>query len=67
MNYEILSIETAELTAKGIRKQKKIEEVLKYLNNIIKEQDIFNKEDLLLILVKVSFMLKEIWSDEWRV
>ena len=59
MNYEILSIETAELTAKGICKQKKIEEALKYLNNVIENQDIFSKEDLLLALVKIAFILKE--------
>lgn len=59
MNYEILSIETAELTAKGINKQKKIEEALRYLNNVIENQDIFNKKDLLLVLVKTSFILKE--------
>lgn len=73
MNYEILSIETAGyiadleqelkslriLTAKGIKKQQKIEEALRYLNNVIENQDIFSKEDLLVALVKTSFILKE--------
>ena len=60
MNYEILSIETAELKAKEIKKQQKIEQALKYLNNIIENQNVFNKEDLLLALIKLSFILKEI-------
>ena len=59
MNYEILSIETAELKAKEIKKQQKIEQAFKYLNNIIENQDVFNKEDLLLALIKLSFILKE--------
>ena len=59
MNYEILSIETAELKAKEIKKQQKIEQALKYLNNIIENQNVFNKEDLLLALIKLSFILKE--------
>lgn len=73
MNYEILSIETAGyiadleqelkslriLTAKGIKKQQKIEEALRYLNNVIENQDVFNKEDLLFALNKIAFILKE--------
>ena len=73
MNYEILSIETAGyiadleqelkslriLTAKGIKKQQKIEEALRYLNNVIENQDIFSKEDLLFALNKIAFILKE--------
>lgn len=73
MNYEILSIETAGyiadleqelkslriLTAKGIKKQQKIEKALRYLNNVIENQDIFSKEDLFFALNKISFILKE--------
>ena len=72
MNYEILSIETTGyiadleqevkslriLTAKGIKKQQKTEEALRYLNNVIENQDIFTKEDLLVALVKTAFILK---------
>lgn len=73
MNYEILSIETAGhladleqevkwlriLTAKGIKKQQKTEEALRYLNNVIENQDVFDKEDLLFALNKIAFILKK--------
>lgn len=59
MEYEILSIETAELKAKEIKKQQKIEQTLKYLKNAIENQDVFTKEDLLTALVKVTYTLKE--------
>jgi len=78
MNYEILSIETAGhladleqevkwlriLTAKGIKKQQKTEEALRYLNNVIENQDVFDKEDLLFALNKIAFILKKRWKDE---
>lgn len=59
MNYEILSIETTELKAKEIKKQQKIEQALKYLKNVIENQDVFTKEDLLTCLVKATNILKE--------
>ena len=59
MEYEILSIETAELKAKEIKKQQKIEQALKYLKNAIENQDVFTKEDLLTALVETTYILKE--------
>lgn len=73
MNYEILSIETTKhiaeleeevkdlriLTGKGIRKQLTINKAIRYLENVLDNQHLFKRDELLDILIKVSYILKE--------